>query len=60
MGEVFHNLYLSSRNMPVVIIMDNETENEDSEENEKCLENIIEKHKENRLLARRNEYGENT
>jgi hypothetical protein len=46
--------------MPVVIIMDNETENEDSEENEKCLENIIEKHKENRLLARRNEYGENT
>lgn len=28
MGVVFHNLYLSSRNMPTVIIMDNETDRE--------------------------------
>lgn len=41
MGEVFHNLYLSSQNMPVVIIMDDETENEESEENEMRLQNIV-------------------
>lgn len=55
MGEVFHNLYLSSRNIPVVIIMDDEIENED---NEMRIQNIIGKRKEKRLLARRNKYGE--
>jgi hypothetical protein len=45
--------------MPVVIIMDDETENEESEENETRFQNINEKRKEKRLLARRNKYGEN-
>jgi hypothetical protein len=60
MGEVFHNLYLSSRNVPVVTIIDDETENEESKENETRLQNINEKRKEKRLLARRNKYGKNT
>ena len=60
-GSVFfHNLYLSSRNIPTVIIMDDETENKGSEGNETRPQNIIEKCKEKRLLARRNKYGENS
>lgn len=46
--------------MPVVITVDDETEKEESVENEMRLQNIIEKRKEMRLLARRNTYGENT
>jgi len=46
--------------MPVVIIMDDKTEKEESEENEMRLQNIIKKRKEKNLLARRNKYGENT